>query len=191
MKINHDGLFIWQVECPDGTHDIAVQRTQNGSVGYKLYVDNKLFKKLTPTRKGIIMSLEYTFEWGGERLTLVVYGAKVDLVYRGQMQNTKIQYEPENVMPVSYRAALIFLNLLSCLFYIGVDFTSQTILFRLLGSVIMLLSSSGVIILNSTTPFFTKKKKIVYSLLILILSILVVAFYAFLPVLFGSTFENL
>ena len=174
MKINHDGLFIWQVECPDGTHDIAVQRTQNGSVGYKLYVDNKLFKKLTPTRKGIIMSLEYTFEWGGERLTLVVYGAKVDLV-----------------LPVSYRAALIFLNLLSCLFYIGVDFTSQTILFRLLGSVIMLLSSSGVIILNSTTPFFTKKKKIVYSLLILILSILVVAFYAFLPVLFGSTFENL
>ena len=190
MNTNDMIFLTWEIECLDGVHDIMVRRNASGRVSYNLYIDNQLVEKLTPTRKGIIMSLEYTFECGGEKLTLVVYGAKIDLVYRGQLQNSKIKYEPNNILPVSYRAVLIILNLLSLLFYIGVDFTSPTIFFRLFASIIMLLSSSGVIILNSTTPFFSKKKKIAYSLLILILSILVVCFFSHLSVLFGFLLGN-
>jgi len=180
MNTSNMNDSTWTVTCSDGDHSIAVERNADERISYNLYVDTQPVRKLTPVRKGLVVHLEYNFICYGEKLTLVVYGGKIDLVHRGVLQSSKLPYEPDNVLPISVRVGLIALNLLSALFYLGVDLTTPTIVFRILISITMILSSSIMINTNAASPFYSKKKKITSSIFMLLLSVFVVFTCSFL-----------
>lgn len=187
MATNSNIFSKWNVECLDGTHGITVERNTSGQVYFNLYVDTQLIQTITPTRKGLVICFEHNFECGGETLTLVLHGPKLDLVHRGILQNSKIKFEPENVLPASFRAVLLVLNFLSMLSYVGLNFIASpsSIIFFLL-SVTMVLSVSVLILSYSTSPFYSKKKKIAYCVCCLLLCISIVVAFSRMGDLIGA-----
>lgn len=166
----------WDVSCSDGKHTVTIERGFNGGAPFKLYVDTKLIDVLKPIRKGFILVIEYPFSCGDETLTVIFYGGQFDLLRNGELLNSKIKYEPQNILPRSYRLLLILFNWLSLISFAFVDFSNIGAYFYLFLSIMMAFSCAILILRFSTSPFYSKRKKIIYSLF---MAISVAAFIVF------------
>ncbi len=175
--------YEWSIECEDGTHNILVEMGTYRDKPIVLYVDKERVDTIRCEGGGLIRNIKRDFECGGETLTLLVFGGKIDIIQNDMLQKSNIKYNPEAVLPKSYRIVFTILNILSLsLFFLpGLDFSSLPIIWGM--SALMVLLCSIVVSYCSKSPFYTRKKKILYSILItlwswILIGSLIFVFYA-------------
>ena len=100
--LSMDFFIEWDVECVDGHHHILAQYKSQQGTPIKLFLDDRHIANIGTqnNNRAITNTIQFNFSCGGETLTLVIYGSKIDLVQRGIMLKTQIPYLPkENISP--------------------------------------------------------------------------------------------
>lgn len=159
-------FLTWEVKCLDGKHSITIETGVNGAFPLKLYIDSKLTETITKPQKSFFVKVEHQFYCGEDAFTLVWFMGKMDLVHRGMLLNSKIQYEPNNAMPKAYCVLLVLLNFLSLISFIASNMSSSGVLFYFMLAIAMAAACSIHCLRAAMSPFCPKKKQLLMSLLI-------------------------
>ena len=156
--------FKWTVNTLSGEHNVFL-KMKGAREPMDLFLDNRRVETIKYTGKAIIPSMEYNFSCGDERLTLVLHGSKVDIVYNGMFVNKKTKYQPNEKLSAIYRIFIVLL---------AVSAVSQIYLFRtLVGpassngayfiALAMIMFSTVISYNKATSPFLTRNNKAIWS----------------------------
>lgn len=158
----------WEFEADDGKHEITLKMLGSSTKeNMEIYLDKRRVDTVKYFGVSLVPSMEYNFRYGDERITMVLHGNKIDMVYRGMLLNSKIEYKPENKLSVIYRIFVVALAISAAsviyLFNLIAGSSSGNLAYIL--SIATIVSSARLAYTASTTPFRPKKKKILMSLL--------------------------
>lgn len=175
----------WNILCSDGIeHTITIERVANSGFPFKLYIDTQMVDTIKSTRKGCIVTAEHQFQCGGDRVLLVFYGGRLDLVHQGMLVKTNIKYNPDEKLPLYYSISLMALNILALSFFAFSNLGELSVQLSLFVSVILSLCNTILIWKNATSPFYTKKKKWLFTFLQALWGIGLVIFFSFSDVIY-------
>lgn len=129
---------------------------------------------------------EYGFICGGDKVTLISYANKVDIVHNEMLQSAKIKYDSRCVFPIGLRVALVIMILLSAAVWsvFGVKIESTTMAYALIFGIGNILMSSIIELSVSGNPLISNRKRIILSLLTLFWAWAVqfIIYYVFLTI---------
>lgn len=160
--------LVWTLKFENVEHKVVLNRGINPRDPMSLTVDGKIIaSQLVIPKSSIIAKLEYSFTCEDEKVLLVVYGNKADLVFRNKWQLTQKEYHSKNNLPIWVICLTIFLNVLAPIL-VGRSYISW----------LMTFSTTVLLLIYPTNPFYALKGKIARVLTFLLLNWLI-AFSSF------------
>ena len=164
---NRKNEHRWQIETLDGKHEIRVKMGNSSRDSMEVFLDNRRVDTVKFSGTALIPSMEYNFACGEERITLVLYGNKLDIVYNGKFINSKTEYNPEKKTPIIYRIFMVALALsaIAVLYITRAMFGAPSGNLSDILSLAMIGLSALISYNNVTSPFYSKKKKFLFGIL--------------------------
>ena len=107
------GRCSWLIHCDNGEHEVSVRLGSTARDSKNLFIDGNHVAVIRYTGKGLIPTQTYDFKCEGEKLTLVFYANKVDLVQNGMLINSKIKYVSRSSFPVWISICVVLMAILS------------------------------------------------------------------------------
>lgn len=157
--------FKWMVNTESGEHEVFL-KMKGAREPMELFLDKRRVETIQFTGKAVVPSMEYNFACGDERLTLVLHGSKVDIVYKGMFVKKKTEYRPKEKLSIVYKAFTVLLAIaaVSEIYIFSAlagPVSNNAVYFIVLA---MIMFSTVIAYNNSTSPFHTKRGKALWAL---------------------------
>ena len=166
------GLFTtknknrWEITDFDETHIVEINMGATIRDPIQIFIDGNHTETVTYSGRTFMPFMEYKFRCGNETLLMVLYGNTIEVVRRGRIVSSNLEYNRENKLSI---AVIVLLAILS--FAAISEFWLLTPIFgpiehaRSVSIAIAMIAMSFFISWSkASSPFLSKKKRVWHSI---------------------------